>query len=184
MQKYGFDDARPVLERASARETAARVALGAVARRSSSRPRRPAGLAHVASAPRGVATTPALPDPGRRGRASTPTRCGALDAAGSAAMVAEVEAARKDGDTLGGVVEVVAYGLPPGLGLARALGPPARRPARGGADGHPGDQGRRGRRRVPHRAPGAGRAAHDEIERDADGSSAAAPAAPAASRAA
>ena len=91
-----------------------------------------------------------------------------LDAAGSAAMVAEVEAAKKDGDTLGGVVEVVAYGLPPGLGLARALGPPARRPARGRADGHPGDQGGGGRRRLPHGRP-PGSAAHDEMERDAAG---------------
>ena len=104
------------------------------------------------SAPRGWPTTRCC-RPRTTWTRSTPTRCAPWTPPGSAAMVAEVEAARKDGDTLGGVVEVVAYGLPPGLGLARALGPPARRPARRGADGDPGDQGRRGRRRVPHRRP-------------------------------
>ena len=86
-------------------------------------------------------------------RRSTPTRCAPSTPTGSAAMVAEVEAAKRDGDTLGGVVEVLAYGLPPGLGSPRALGPAARLAARRRADGHPGDQGRRGRRRVPHRGP-------------------------------
>ncbi len=115
MQKYGFDDARPILERASARETAARVALGAVAKAFL---RQAAGVdvvSHVVSlgeaeAPDGVVPGPAdLPAVD-----ADPVRC--LDPAASAAMVAEVESARKDGDTLGGVVEVLAYGLPPGLG--------------------------------------------------------------------
>ena len=116
MQKYGFDDARPILERASARETAARVALGSVARAFC---RQVAGievLSHVvrigaAEVPHG---TP-VPAPGDLAAVDeSPVRC--LDAASAAAMEAEISAAHKDGDTLGGVVEVVAYGLPPGLG--------------------------------------------------------------------
>ncbi len=115
MQKYGFDDARPVLERASARETAARVALGAVARAFL---RQAAGvevLSHVVSI--GTAQAPAglVPVPQDIARIDEdPVRC--LDEGSSAAMVAEIEAAHRDGDTLGGVVEVVVHGLPPGLG--------------------------------------------------------------------
>jgi len=115
MQKYGHDDARPVLERASARETAARVALGEVARRYLCQSFGIEILSHVVaigpvSAPEGV-----LPGPGDRDRVDAdPVRC--LDPAASALMQAEIDAARKDGDTLGGVVEVVGYGLPPGLG--------------------------------------------------------------------
>jgi chorismate synthase len=115
MQKYSFDEARPVLERASARETAARVALGAVA---SAFLRQAVGadvLSHVvaigtAKAPAGsvpVATdVPALD--------ADPVRC--LDTDASKAMQAEIDQAHKDGDTLGGVVEVVVHGIPPGLG--------------------------------------------------------------------
>ena len=115
MQKYGFDEARPILERASARETAARVALGAVARAFLGE----LGIrlvSHTLSigpvrAPDGAA----LPTPDDVDALDAdPLRC--FDAATSAAMVAEVDAARKDGDTLGGIVEVLAYGLPPGLG--------------------------------------------------------------------
>jgi chorismate synthase len=115
MQKYGHDDARPVLERASARETAARVALGEVARRYLRQAYGVEILSHVValgpvSAPEGV-----LPGPGDGERVdSDPVRC--LDPAASARMQAEIDAARKDGDTLGGVIEVLAYGLPPGLG--------------------------------------------------------------------
>jgi chorismate synthase len=115
MQKYGFDEARPVLERSSARETAARVALGAVAGAFLDQALGVQLVAHVVSigaaeAPRGV-----LPTPGDRERLEAdPVRC--LDPEASAAMVAEIDRARKDGDTLGGVVEIVAYGLPPGLG--------------------------------------------------------------------
>jgi chorismate synthase len=115
MQKYGFDEARPILERASARETAARVALGAVAR---------AFLAelgiHLVShtlsiGPVRVPDGAALPTPEDVDALDAdPLRC--FDAATSAAMVDEVDAAKKDGDTLGGIVEVLAYGLPPGLG--------------------------------------------------------------------
>jgi len=115
MQKYGHDDARPVLERASARETAARVALGEVARRYLGQALGIEVLSHVVSigsvcAPEGV-----LPGPQDGPRVDQdPVRC--LDQAASAAMQEEIDRARKDGDTLGGVVEVTAYGVPPGLG--------------------------------------------------------------------
>lgn len=115
MQKYGFDDARPVLERASARETAARVALGTVAANFLAE----LGVelvSHTVSV--GTVSSPegsALP------RASDvvaldadPLRC--FDAQTSSAMVTEVDAAHKEGETLGGIVEVLAYNLPPGLG--------------------------------------------------------------------
>ena len=88
-----------------------------------------------------------------------PVRC--LDADTAKLMVEAIDQAHKDGDTLGGVVEVVVHGLPPGLG-SRALGPADRRPPGRRADGHPGDQGGRGRRRL--RAGGdPGSRAHDEI---------------------
>ncbi|WP_344634015.1 chorismate synthase [Streptomyces glaucosporus] len=115
MQKYGVGDARPILERASARETAARVALGAVAR---SYLKETAGIeivSHVVElggvgAPAGV-----LPRPGDVARLDAdPVRC--LDADASKAMVEVIDRAHKDGDTLGGVVEVLAYGVPVGLG--------------------------------------------------------------------
>jgi chorismate synthase len=116
MQKYGFDDARPVLERASARETAARVALGAVA---SAFLRQAYGITLVShTVAIGSARVSPDADLPRADQVEAldadPVRT--LDRAGSAAMVAEVESAKKDGDTLGGVVEVLAYGLPPGLG--------------------------------------------------------------------
>ena len=116
MQKYGFDDARPVLERASARETAARVALGEVAAQFLRQAYGIELVSHtVAIGTAGVSDDAALPTPDQVEQIDAdPVRT--LDAAGSAAMVAEVEAAKKDGDTLGGVVEVLAYGLPPGLG--------------------------------------------------------------------
>jgi chorismate synthase len=116
MQKYGFDDARPVLERASARETAARVALGRVAAAFLAQAAGIRLVSHtVAIGP--VDTPEDAPLPG-------PDDVAALDAdpmrshhpATSAAMVAEIDACRKAGDTVGGVVEVLAYGLPPGLG--------------------------------------------------------------------
>jgi len=116
MQKYGFTEARPILERASARETAARVALGAVASAFLLQAYGIALVSHtVAIGTAGVGPDADLPRPDQVGQLDgDPVR--ALDAAGSAAMIAEVEAAKKDGDTLGGVVEVLAYGLPPGLG--------------------------------------------------------------------
>jgi chorismate synthase len=119
MQKYGFDDARPVLERASARETAARVALGAIA----------AAYLQQTCGIRLVAHTVAIGTAGQldtdqTAALPTPDDVPALDAdpvraydpAASAAMVAEIDVAHGDGDTLGGVVEVLAYGCPPGLG--------------------------------------------------------------------
>jgi chorismate synthase len=115
MQKYGFDEARPVLERASARETAARVALGAVAKAFLGE----LGIrlvAHTLSI--GPVRVPdGSPRPGPDDLETLdadPLRC--FDPATSASMVAEVDAAHKDGDTLGGVVEVLAYGVPTGLG--------------------------------------------------------------------
>ena len=115
MQKYGFDDARPVLERASARETAARVALGAVARALLN------GLgiqvlSHtVAVGPIAIPEDAPIPHQDDVDRLDeNPLRC--AHEATAQAMVAEVDAARKEGDTLGGVVEVVVRGLPPGLG--------------------------------------------------------------------
>jgi chorismate synthase len=115
MQKYGFDDARPVLERASARETAARVALGTVARAFLHQVLGVRVVSHVVGI--GPVTVPdgVLPGPDDNDAVDAdPVRC--ADPATSALMVAEVDDARKNGDTLGGVVEVVVHGLPPGLG--------------------------------------------------------------------
>ena len=115
MQKYGFDEARNVLERASARETAARVALGAIARAFLGE----LGVtlvSHTLSiAGVRVPDGSALPTPSDVVTLDAdPLRC--FDAVTSALMVAEVDKAHEDGDTLGGVVEVLAYGVPPGLG--------------------------------------------------------------------
>jgi len=115
MQKYGHDEARPVLERASARETAARVAVGEVARRYLRQVLGAQIVSHVVAigpvcAPEGV--VPAPEDAARIDE--DPVRC--LDPDASAAMREEIDRARKDGDTLGGVVEVLVYGAPPGLG--------------------------------------------------------------------
>jgi chorismate synthase len=115
MQKYNFDEARPILERASARETAARVALGAVARGFLAE----LGITLVSHTlsigPVRVPEGAALPTPADvNALDADPLRC--FDPATSQLMTAEVDAAKKDGDTLGGVVEVLAYGLPPGLG--------------------------------------------------------------------
>ncbi|MGW9112732.1 chorismate synthase [Microbacterium sp. NPDC055683] len=115
MQKYGFDESRPILERASARETAARVALGAVARAFLGE----LGIrlvSHTLSiGPVRVPDDAPLPGPDDVALLDAdPLRC--FDAATSERMVAEVDDAKKDGDTLGGIVEVLAYGLPPGLG--------------------------------------------------------------------
>jgi chorismate synthase len=115
MQKYGFDDARPILERASARETAARVALGAIAKAFLAQALDVEVLSHVVSIGTAAAPEEAVPAAADRDRVDAdPVRC--FDPAASAAMVAEIDAARADGDTLGGVVEVVVHGLPPGLG--------------------------------------------------------------------
>ncbi|MCG6566549.1 chorismate synthase [Tessaracoccus sp. ZS01] len=115
MQKYDFDEARPLLERASARETAARVALGTIAQAFLEQAFGITVLSHVVEL-----------GPVRAGREDLPTiadlaaidedpvRC--FDAEASVAMQAEVEACQKEGDTMGGVVEVLAWGLPPGLG--------------------------------------------------------------------
>lgn len=115
MLKYGFDDARPVLERASARETAARVAAGTVAREFLRQALGAEVLSHVIS----IGTSRPYDGPSPTAADleridASPVR--ACDLAAEAAMITEIEAAKKDGDTLGGVVEVVVYGLPVGLG--------------------------------------------------------------------
>jgi chorismate synthase len=114
MQKYGFGDARDVLERASARETAARVAAGAVSK---------AFLAelgigivsHIVQMGPVIAKSTARPTVADLGRVDeSQVRC--FDPEAEAAMVAEVKAAAKVGDSLGGVAEVIGYGVPVGLG--------------------------------------------------------------------
>ena len=115
MQKYGHTDARPILERASARETAARVAVGTVAKALLKQALGIDIVSHVVELG-SVAVKPGLqprPEDAQRIDAD-PLRC--LDPAASARMVEEVDAAKKDADTLGGIVEVLAYGVPPGLG--------------------------------------------------------------------
>ncbi len=168
MQKYGFDDARPILERASARETAARVALGAVARAFLDQTIGATILSHVLSI--GAVSVPEeaqLPSATDMGRIDGDlVRC--ADPTTSAAMIAEIEDAHSSGDTLGGVVEVLVYNLPPGLGShthwdrrldARLAGAMMGIQAIKGVE--IGDGFTTARRR--------GSVAHDEIERDAEG---------------
>ncbi|MCX6401362.1 MAG: chorismate synthase [Propionibacteriales bacterium] len=115
MQKYDFDDARPILERASARETAARVALGRVASNFIEQATGARIVSHVLEI--GGVRTPSrdVPAPDDVARLDEdPVRC--LDPDGSKLMIERIDQAHKDGDTLGGVVEVVVHGLPPGLG--------------------------------------------------------------------
>ena len=115
MQKYDFDEARPVLERASARETAARVALGAVSSAFLEQALGARVVSHVVAIGQARAPYGSVPDPDDGARLDDdPVRC--LDADASKAMVAAIDQAHQDGDTLGGVVEVVVHGLPPGLG--------------------------------------------------------------------
>ncbi|QHT55831.1 chorismate synthase [Cellulomonas sp. H30R-01] len=168
MRKYAFDDARPVLERASARETATRVALGTVA---ASFLEQAAGVrlvSHVVGiGPVAVPEDAPAPTPDDVAALDAdPVRC--FDAATSAAMVAEIDECHKDGDTLGGVVEVLVHGLPAGLGSyvhadrrldARLAGALMGIQAIKGVE--VGDGFRTATRR--------GSVAHDEIERDDTG---------------
>jgi chorismate synthase len=168
MQKYDFDDARPILERASARETAARVALGAIARNFLQQSLGITILSHVVSigSVRIPDETP-LPLEGDMSRIDEdPVRC--ADPKTSALMITEIESAHSDGDTLGGVCEVLVYNLPPGLGShvhwdrrldARLAGAMMGIQAIKGVE--IGDGFRTATRR--------GSVAHDEIERDASG---------------
>ncbi|WP_218611720.1 chorismate synthase [Pseudonocardia sp. KRD291] len=116
MTKYGFDDARPVLERASARETASRVVLGTVAKAFLKQAFGVDVVSHVVAI--GAVDAPddgPVPGPGDSERVdASPVRAFTEDA--SAAMMAEIDAAHDDGDTLGGVIEVIAYGMPVGVG--------------------------------------------------------------------
>jgi len=168
MRKYGFSDARPVLERASARETATRVALGTVAAHLLEQAAGIRLVSHVvAIGPVAVPEGVELPLPDDVAFLdSDPVRC--LHAESSAAMVAEIDECHKDGDTLGGVVEVLAYDVPTGLGsyvhsdrrldarLAAALM---------GIQAIKGVEVGDGFRTATRR----GSAAHDEMERDVDG---------------
>jgi chorismate synthase len=169
MQKFNFSDARPVLERASARETAARVALGAVARAFLQQSVGIEILSHVVSI--GKVSLPAdykLPTISDRLTIDEdPVRC--FDKKTSGEIVKEIEAAHKDGDTLGGVVEILAFNLPPGLGSythwdkrldARLAGAMMGIQAIKGVE--IGDGFETARRR--------GSVAHDEIEKNAHGS--------------
>ena len=113
MLKYDTHDARDVLERASARETAARTIAGRLAKAVLGE----AGVTVVGHvvAIGGVRAEGAAPAPGDLGRVdASPVRC--LDPTAAAAMVAEIDRAHEEGDTLGGVLEVIAYGVPPGVG--------------------------------------------------------------------
>jgi len=116
MRKYAFDDARPVLERASARETATRVALGTVAARLLEQAAGIRLVSHVvAIGPVGVPDDAPLPTPDDVAALDAdPVRC--AHAPTSAAMVAEIDECHAAGDTLGGIVEVLAYGVPSGVG--------------------------------------------------------------------
>lgn len=114
MQKYGFDDARPVLERASARETATRVALGEIAKSFLWDVANIDIASHVVRIGSVVAAPIDLDSLVNETVDADPVRC--ADPRAAVAMVAEIDAAHKDGDTLGGVVEVIARGVPVGLG--------------------------------------------------------------------
>jgi chorismate synthase len=115
MTKFGFDDARPVLERASARETASRVVLGTVAKAFLAQAFGVTVVSHVVALGAAEAPDDVVPGPGDLEKVdANPVR--AVDPAAAAAMIAEVDAAQEDGDTLGGVVEVIAYGMPVGVG--------------------------------------------------------------------
>ena len=169
MQKYGFDDARPILERASARETAARVALGAVARRFLRQVGGIEILSHVISIGAvEIDKDYEIPLPSDRDRIDADdVRC--AFSATSKKMIDEINDAHSQGDTLGGVVEVLAYGTPPGLGShvhwdrrldSKLAGALMGIQAIKGVE--LGDGFTTARRR--------GSAAHDEIERASDGS--------------
>jgi len=115
MQKYSLNDARPILERASARETAARVALGEVAKKFLQQVAGITILSHVVSIGTIETDSTEIPDFADLSDIDNdPVRC--FSPTASAAMQAEILSAQSDGDTLGGVVEVVAHGVPVGLG--------------------------------------------------------------------
>ncbi len=114
MQKYGFDEARPVLERASARETATRVALGRVAQNFLAE-LEILLITHTVAIGTAENKSVKLPKPSDLERIdSDPVRCFDVDA--SKRMVSEIDECHSSGDTLGGVVETLVYGVPPGLG--------------------------------------------------------------------
>ena len=133
MQKYGFTDARDVLERASARETAARVAAGALAKALLAPARRRRPVPRRPDRRRSARSPTDRPDarPTSTAVDESPVRC--FDPDAEAAMIDEIKAAAKDGDSLGGVVEVLGLRRAGRARQPRALGPQARRPAGPGA---------------------------------------------------
>ena len=151
--KYGHDDIRDVLERASARETAARVAAGiagAPAARRASASASPATSRRSATSR--CRTTRAVSfDEAQALADDAPLRC--VDAALQQQMIAAIDAAKEAGDTLGGAFEVIAHGRAARPRLLRAVGPQARWPAGAGADVHPRHQGGRHRHRARGRLP-------------------------------
>ncbi|ADG74730.1 chorismate synthase [Cellulomonas flavigena DSM 20109] len=168
MRKYGFEDARPVLERASARETATRVALGTVAAAFLEQAAGVRLVSHVvAIGPVAVPADAPAPTPDDVAALDAdPVRC--FHAETSAAMVAEIDQCHKDGDTLGGVVEVLVHGLPSGVGTyVQADGRLDARLAAAlmGIQAIKGVEVGDGFRTATRR----GSQAHDEIERDASG---------------
>ncbi|UZN05167.1 chorismate synthase [Cellulomonas sp. S1-8] len=168
MRKYGFDDARPVLERASARETATRVALGTIAAAFLEQVAGVRLVSHVvAIGPVAVPDDAPTPTPDDVAALDAdPVRC--FDPATSAAMVAEIDQCHKDGDTLGGVVEVLVHGLPSGIGTyVQADGRLDARLAAAlmGIQAIKGVEVGDGFRTAARR----GSLAHDEMERDASG---------------
>lgn len=115
MQKYSLDDARPILERASARETAARVALGVVAKNFLKQAAGIEVFSHVVSIGSVETDTDQLPNPSDLSKIDEdPVRC--FSPSASVKMQDEIKSAHDDGDTLGGVVEVIATNVPVGLG--------------------------------------------------------------------
>ena len=152
MQKYGFADARDVLERARRARPRRGVAAGALAKALLAE----LGievLSHVIQMGAAALEGGDAAHARRPRRASTSRRCGASTPRPRTAMIAEIEAAAKDGDSLGGIVEVLAYGVPVGLGSHVHWDRKLDGAARPGAHEHPGREGRRDRRRLRGRGP-------------------------------
>ena len=147
MQKYGYTDARPILERASARETAARVVAGVVAKALLQQAAGIEIISHVVELGRVVADVARLPRPGDSPEIDAdPLRC--HDSEASARMIQEIDEAKADSDTLGGVIEVSAYGVPPGSGSHTQWDRETGCALGDGPHVHPSGQGSGDRRRV------------------------------------
>ena len=145
--KYGRVDLRDVLERASARETAARVAAGAIARQLLSPLRHPVRQPRLRAWSRCAATIRSPCASSARARSPSIRRSAAWTIELTAEMIAAIDRAREAGDTLGGAFEVIAPGVPPGPRQLRPVGSQARRTAGAGLHVDSGDQGGRHRPR-------------------------------------